>query len=522
MKYISIVILFISINSCVFFETSKIPSVPLLYLNFNGDAKTSGIESFKTYGNQKLSYAAGIKDSCLNLSIESFHRKPVILKTKGEFILNQQNYFSVMVWIKMQADDLEEYGIIGNKSIGDNTEKGWVISTTSKGSWKFEISDGFNQWFYKATPSQQKINDGQWHQIGFMVDKNKQVARTFFDGCLSSVLSLDNINNLEGDYNLHIGCNPGSVDYSKDTFNGLIDEVGIWSQQLNDDHFKHAFQHIKQERVSSKPTAKETIKVMTWNIWNGGMQHGKIAGLEQIIKIIKENEAEIIALQEEFGSGEYIADKLGYYFFRRSPNLCVISRYPLGNIYNVYRPLNSGGIEVILNKDHHITIFPTWLSYKPNIQGLLMNSNASTDTIIDIEKDTRGNEATFILSELKQFNSELNKSSVIIAGDFNSGSHLDWTEINKTSHKGHVIPFPATKKMLDQNFKDAYREIWPNEVSHPGYTFSSVFKDGYKDRIDFVFYKGERLKAIDAVVIDSASSFFPSDHAAVLVTFQQE
>lgn len=522
MKYFALLLFFISINSCELFESSKIPSVPLLYLNFNGNTRTSGIEPFKIYGNQKLSYLIGVKDSCLNLSVSSFHRKPVIIETKGDFIQNKQRYLSVMIWVKMQENDLEEYGIIGNKSINENSEKGWIISSTNKGSWKFEISDGFKHWKYETTPYRQKINDGNWHQIGFTIDKNKKVARNFFDGQLVCALSLNDIQSLEGDYNLNIGCSPGSMDYSKESFNGLIDEVGIWSQKLSDTDFKQAYQHIKKEKISTPPVAGKTIKIMTWNIWNGGKQFGKIAGLDQIVQIIKDNEAEVISLQEEFGSGEYIADKLGYYFYRRSQNLCIISRYPIGKTLNIYHPLNTGGVEINTDKNHQIIICPLWLNYKPNIQGLLMNTHANTDTIINLENNSRGNEATFILSELNKFNNHLDKRSIIIAGDFNSGSHLDWTERNKTAHHDNVIPFPATLKMQNSNYKDAYREIWPNEITYPGHTFSPIFKEGYHDRIDFIFYKGSTLQAIDAKVIDNANSFFPSDHAALLVTFKQE
>ncbi|GAF05142.1 LamG-like jellyroll fold domain-containing protein [Saccharicrinis fermentans] len=193
-KYIAFAFSALLITSCHFFHsTEKIPSVPLLYFDFNGDNTSSGIEPFRIYGNQEMSYDRGLKDSCLDLTQTSFHRKPIVIETKGEFIPQQQNAFSVMVWVKMQEDDHEVYGIIGNKSIGIATERGWAVSTTVTGAWQLDVSDGFQLHKFTATPVRQRINDGKWHQLGFMMDKNEQVARTYFDGKLVGVLSLDGI-----------------------------------------------------------------------------------------------------------------------------------------------------------------------------------------------------------------------------------------------------------------------------------------------------------------------------------------
>ncbi len=521
-KLVSVLIVYLLLASCTQYgSSSKIPSVPLLYFSFNGNNASSGIEQFKIFGNQKMSYGSGLIDSSLNLSGTSFYRKPLVIETKGEFIHPQQNAFSVMVWIKMQEGDNESYGIVGNKGLGVDSERGWIISKTPAGAWQLEVSDGYQNQKYTATPIRQRINDGKWHQIGFMMDKKEQVARTYFDGKLVGVLSLNDIQSFDADYNLYIGCDPGSVDYTKDTFNGMIDEVGVWSQRLEDRQFADAYRVIKKERLSSYPEAGETIKVMSWNIWNGGMQQGKTVGLNKIVKCIKNNGADIVALQEEFGSGEYIADALDFYFYRRSLNLCLLSRYPLGKSFNIFKPINAGGIEVLLNEDNHMVVCPVWLSFQPNIKGLLMNETVSTDTIVNIENATRASEATFILSELVKLSNELNSSSLILAGDFNSGSHLDWTEENKSKKYNKVVPFPATLKMAQDGFTDAFREIWPDASAKPGNTYSPIFKEDYNDRIDFIYYKGKHIKAIDAVTIDNTvTPLFPSDHAAVMVTFR--
>ncbi len=523
MKSILYVIFLMTLCSCELFRPSpKVASVPMIYFDFRGDCKSKGIENFKTFGNQNLSYIPGIKDSCLNLSISSQYRKPVIIKTKGDIMLDQQPYLSVIVWVKMAKDDFESYGIIGNKSIDAKNENGWIISSTNQGSWKLDISDGVQNWTYKATPSRQRINDNHWHQIGFSIDKTDNVAKTYFDGQMVGIINLHNLIVAEADYHLHIGCNPGSKDYSMDTFNGMIDETGIWLKQLNDDDFKDTYLYFKKEKLPQTEYAEETFKVLTWNIWNGGKQLGKTVGKQKIVNVIRKSGADIVTLQEDFGSGEYISDELNYNFYRCSNNLSLLTRFPIKRTHNIYKPLNSGNAEIMLSPEESVMVCPIWLSYSPNIRGLLVNTESNIDTIINIEENSRASELKFILSELKKFNSLSNENSIILAGDYNSGSHKDWTKNNINNKYKKAIPFPTSMLMEENHYTDAYREIFPNIESESGTTYSPIFKEGYKDRIDYIYYKGKNIEAIDASIIDSTSSFFPSDHAALLVTFQRK
>ncbi|MCW3806575.1 endonuclease/exonuclease/phosphatase family protein [Plebeiibacterium marinum] len=523
MKFSIILAFTIFFTSCELFHPDpQIPSVPMIYFDFNENNTSSGIEDFKTFGNQNLSYKPGIKDSCLDLSITSRSRKPVIIKTKGDLMLEHQPQMAVMVWVKQKLNDLETYGIIGNKSIDASHEKGWIISTTPKGAWKLQLSDGLQNWEYTATPSRQRINDGKWHQLGFYINKDENMTYTYFDGQPVGILNMQNFTNFEADYHLHIGCNPGSNDYSKDAFNGMIDEIGIWSKPLSHEDFKNAYLCLKKEKLPSTEYAGETFKVLTWNIWNGGKQMGKTAGINQIVNVIKKSGADIVSLQEDFGAGQYISDKLGFTYYKCSENLSLLSRFPISKTHQIFRPLNIGIVQLLLKENDPILICPIWLSFTPNIKGMLANPEANQDTIINIEEKSRGSEVRFILSELKKFSTQIESGSIILAGDFNSGSHLDWTADNINNKYNKVIPFPTSILLEENNYTDAYRQIWPGNLKKQGNTYSPIFKEGYNDRIDFVYYKGTTIEAIDASVIDKTDSFFPSDHAALLITFKRK
>ena len=144
--------------------------------------------------------------------------------------------------------------------------------------------------------------------------------------------------------------------------------------------------------------------------------------------------------------------------------------------------------------------------------------------------------------------------SIILGGDFNEPSHRDWVEANKNlyDHNGMVIPWTVTTLLEDAGFIDSYREIYPNPLTHPGFTYPSdnplktpekltwAPKADERDRIDFIFYQGKGLQAEKAVIFGPKGSIvrsqrveetskdqfltpknvWPTDHKGLLVTFR--
>lgn len=51
------------------------------------------------------------------------------------------------------------------------------------------------------------------------------------------------------------------------------------------------------------------------------------------------------------------------------------------------------------------------------------------------------------------------------------------------------------------------------------YTWSTMAKNELQYRIDFIYYKGKDIKAIQSEMIDKHPVRYPSDHAAVVTTF---
>ncbi len=500
------------------FQKAEFPTVPLFYYNFNSNCNNSGIDNFFLLGSKNIHYSKGIKDSCFNLSTNTQNRKPITIKHSNELMLNHYKGFSFVIWVKQNINSQYGYGIIGNKNIVKNKSKGWLMSTTTEGSWQFEISDGLHKTSYQATPFRQKLNDAIWHQLAFTYNKKQKEIRLYFDGINVAVLNAKNINSFSTDHDLMIGCDPTESNYSKNCFYGMLDEVGLWSRTLSAEEIKNAYRSVSHRRLPAQiQKVSRPFTVLNWNIWDGGTQMGTEAGPDQITEIIKSTKADIISLQDQQKTGAYIADRLNYYYYQASNQLCVISRYPITKTHAIYKAERVGVAELELSDNSPLYICPVLLTNQPNIRGLLMNDSAGQDSIIAIEEDSRAYEMKFILNELSRIAKK--NASYIITADLNSGSHLDWTKDNKQNKYGKEIRFPATLLLEKKQFSDAYRMMYPNESTHPGNTYSPIFTEGYQDRLNYTFYKSSSLYPSKVEVINKSKYFFPSDHAALLTTF---
>lgn len=131
-----------------------------------------------------------------------------------------------------------------------------------------------------------------------------------------------------------------------------------------------------------------------------------------------------------------------------------------------------------------------------------------------------------------------NEEPLIVMGDFNSPSHLDWIESTKHLHCGWTFEWPATKILSSFQLTDAFRQVYNSPLKVSGITWSTVVKYNKEwggtifepqDRIDMIFYKGNLLQPSKAKVYFGnqlitltpyhKNNDWPSDHASVIVDF---
>lgn len=270
----------------------------------------------------------------------------------------------------------------------------------------------------------------------------------------------------------------------------------------------------------------ESLSVMTWNIWHGGLHGDKASDFEKdsantrnVLKVLNEKKPDILLMQETYCCGMEIAKEAGYpYSQRGSSNLSIHSIYPIIDSIKLFRDFNSHG--VVLDVDgNKILCINIWLHYLPAYFEDVKTK--PPDSLILGEEATRLQEIEAILHEIDSLK-KIYQMPVIVGGDFNSGSHLDWVESTKEWHYNKVVEWPVSKAMEASGYKDSFREANPDPALTMEGTWGFLHEDIISDRIDYIYYLGNGLRTIRSEIVmdDPEGGFFNSDHRAILTEFK--
>ncbi|QZT38937.1 endonuclease/exonuclease/phosphatase family protein [Halosquirtibacter xylanolyticus] len=271
-----------------------------------------------------------------------------------------------------------------------------------------------------------------------------------------------------------------------------------------------------------------SFKVMTWNIWHGGVHGTKLNKFKKdrsntinIQKVLEQNEADVLFMQETYCCGMEIAKKAGYvYSSRGNSNLSIHSKFPIVEEVKYLKGRNSQGV-VVKIQGKRVLCVNIWLNWLPDY--LTYVDTLSVDSIIAGEHSTRAKEMSDILARIDSVNMRL-KLPVVMGGDFNSSSHLDWNEKNKQWHFNKILKWPTSIMTMEKGFKDSYRTIYPTPNVKEEITWGFHGEAGYvmSDRIDFIYYTPSMLDVLSSMIVkdDPKGAFFSSDHRAILSSFR--
>lgn len=270
----------------------------------------------------------------------------------------------------------------------------------------------------------------------------------------------------------------------------------------------------------------DPLRLLTWNIWNGGDEAMKVQDatlkaekLGRVVDVIQASQADVVAMIETYGSGEAISQALGFHFHPRGTNVSIHSRWPIVKDLSVVDPFHCVGALIRRPDGREFAVFCIWLHYLPDIwTDPASRQGKSAADLIAAEGPVRVQQIGEILKGIQAKCAELPGVPVILAGDFNSNSHLDYTEAARPQF-GLVVEWPCTKAVTDAGFRDSYRVCHPVVDRMKDRTWSPMNPANLQDRIDFVFWRGNALQATTSRMIDTHPLRFPSDHAAVLSTF---
>ncbi len=470
------------------------------------------------------SFSKGIRGKSLDLTKNAALRMPVQLLENS--VPDYRSSFSVQIWVKTLEDANLGSPVIGNKENTKAETPGWLINSREDGGWELQISKGSTNWNYSPTLKNQRINDGKWHQITFTADLKKDEIWIYFDGKNVAVYNTPRISRFNTKWATTIGGLASEWDYygQENAFNGYLDEVKIWDRLISPQEVKESYLEFFPSADVEPVFYGNEIRYFTWNIWVGGRRMGKKVNLERIIETIKAERPDVVTLIETYGSGEEIADALGFYFYLISSNLSIMTRFPIKETIKEFKPFNFGGAVLEVRPGKDLVVLDTWLNYLPDYSGNINKGKLNAKQLVKDEQKTRVKEIKSILKEIKPLLDNADRLPVIMSGDFNTNSHLDWIELTKHYHRGYVVPWPVTIEMEKAGFTDSFREINPDPLIDPGFSYWPYSKETDKSiehsRIDFIFYKGKNLKAVDSKVIDYHPVMFPSDHMAFLTVFK--
>lgn len=317
------------------------------------------------------------------------------------------------------------------------------------------------------------------------------------------------------------------------------------------------------------------LSVLQFNIW----QEGTVipGGFEAIADEIARLEPDFVTLSEVRNYRntrfcdritEALRSRGKVYYSFYSDDTGLLSKHQISDSATVFPLNNDHGSIYRLNAkigDQEFAVYTGHLDYLNDtyyeVRSYDGNSWKKMDApLTDVEEILRRNALSqrdeAIDSFIKDADLQAAEGAMIIfGGDFNEPSHLDWIEATRDSadHHGVVIEWPNTKRLHDAGFRDAYRVVYPDPVTHPGYTYPSANpartpesitwakESDERDRIDYIFYRPTgALEPVEAYVFGPAESIayskevpsvsedkfitpsgvWPTDHKGVFVRFR--
>lgn len=525
--FLLVVILIFTGTNLVFSQTvnKKLP-----ILSFNSDEGNGSNKNYTFVG--KDSTVLGIRGEAkyfANNAYVTFGKKNELSK-----LWIEQN-FSVEIWVQTKKAH-EQFEVIATnkdwnsgeiKDFTTNHEfgfsrtsgknKGWAIVCQPDGSWAWNIGDGTNRLDYRPTAPRQKINDNEWHQIVFTINREKEEARMYFDGRNVAIYNIAGIKGLDSQLPVCLA-NDALRKKSALGFNGALDEFNVYANVLNAKDVANKYKEFvpaAKINLSNQQQVKE-LHLMAWNIWHGGRRYGREIGPKQVIDFIKDTGTDIVMMQETYGSGALIADALGYYFYLASTNISVLSKYPIIETKTVYDSFRYGLTKIELSKGQSINLASLWIHYLPAWRSDARAEDATAKKLIEGEGKTRYKEIQEILKGVKYEIQNTDTVPFIIGGDFNSPSHLDWNKQTRDWHNGLQVGWPVSKEMNKHGFTDSFREINPDL----NYKSATMTAERITYRIDYIYYKGKNIQTIDSDMHIKYKGIWPSDHPAVTTTIK--
>ena len=414
--------------------------------------------------------------------------------------------FSFFTLIQATKGSRQDAVIVSNKE--GESSLGWEITANKFGGWGWKLSmDDLVIAEYETTSPKYVINDGKFHMLGFSYDYRRNQVWIFFDDEFIGIIAIKNadISNFK---NLYIG---GIGTNEQTSFDGYFKSLYLFKNVITLSNVRKLFHNNPRYNpsIGINGSFYPSIKVLTWNISNAGIKQGNVIGPQRTLRILKDSKADIIALQQPKGYLEYLAEGLGYYFYSASSNLAILSRYPIKNTIKFFKSNKLAGIEISISKTQNLFFFNISLRNNPDWSDY--NNSYTSEQFVSMENKGRANDIAEIMKLVDAIIKPKSSTSIIFSGEFNSISAKD--------DGGDYEKHPVSNILNKNNFLDSYRVAHSDARIYSGYTRNVKSKDKRKGRIDYIYFKGDKLRVYSSEVIKKHPIRFPSENYGVLTDF---
>ncbi|MBT4069606.1 MAG: hypothetical protein HOB42_07330 [Candidatus Marinimicrobia bacterium] len=296
---------------------------------------------------------------------------------------------------------------------------------------------------------------------------------------------------------------------------------------------------------------EDKLRVLVWNVLHGANDVDQ--GAEKTLAIIRSAAPDIVLLQESYNIdgdrphlGEWLASELQWNQHQApSTHLCVLTPLDMDTTF-FHDEWHGVGALLKDSKERELLIWDIWIDYRSFIgYELRDNPTLSNEELLaaEYERSSRLEETKAIISHLREAGQLGADVPLLVGGDWNCPSHLDWTEDASKIYKyRRNLPLPVSMAMHEVGFTDTFREVYPNPIQHPGITWSPMYRGAITgetgtpqsfDRIDRLYLKnstqkgnGWSLRPVAGFVlpliwednsIPVKDRTFPSDHGALVM-----
>jgi alkaline phosphatase D len=296
--------------------------------------------------------------------------------------------------------------------------------------------------------------------------------------------------------------------------------------------------------------AANPIRVLLWNTERGSNPYGP-EGKNRVLQLIRDTKPDLILWQESYQLqdntqtlAQWTATQLGWNAWQSdSAHLCIVTPFQISKTHT-HASFHGVGATLTTPGNQSFIAWSTWIDSKNYLPWHSQDHPTATDAellAVETSSSSRYKQTQDLLwriDELDQLDSDL---PILIGGDWNCPSHLDWTAATAALHPPpRNRPLPVSRLLESTGFTDAYRSIHPDPVTHTGNTWSPLLEKRENsnlpdppERIDRLYLKNPPatpgLRPIRATTLPNnwktatlprETSTFPSDHAAVLIELE--